>query len=248
MDRIPDWVPSVGALVPALVGLVGLIAAASQLTLAARLRRLETWARSAGESETGRRAESLKQIERVAVARLVATTYVPSYHFLYAIVVPLGVAQWVFTAVSDHESVRSQLWTVVTASVVSVMFVRQGIRVYLERERIGREYLHGLEVAPARLGILDRMEGGTRREFTLAVLLSVSIELMAWAAALLAATGPDRFWMVAVLVVAAVVPGQVFDELRRASVMAELRDNNAPIWEARRKLGRPSVGDPPSGD
>ncbi|WP_269305757.1 hypothetical protein [Aeromicrobium sp. HA] len=59
---------------------------------------------------------------------------------------------------------------------------RRGIRVFLERQRIIRQFLAGEVLDPPRLRMIDQMEGGYRREFGFATLISVGVCLIGGAA------------------------------------------------------------------
>lgn len=229
MDELLEGIKDVGPVVAIAVALVGLAAATEQLTMGARLRRLEAWAVQALEQETGEeRLMGLRTIRRVAVARLVAATYVPGYHV---------VTSWAWAAVAPALMVArvatDPTWTFGASSAIgsffiSVIFFRQAIRVYLERQRIAKAYVADQSVGPARLGIMDRMEGGTRREFRSAIAIAVGVHALALGATLLT-VGGQGIWAACMAVAGFVVTQHTVEELQAQSVMTELRDNDAVI-------------------
>lgn len=229
MNEVSQAVKDFGPIVAVLVALVGLAAAIEQITLGARLRRLEAWAAKAIEQESGEeRLAGLRTIRRVAVARLVAATFVPGYHLVatctWAAIPP---ALMVARVASDPE------WTsggsaALGSFVLSVIFFRQAIRVFLERQRIASDYVADRRVGPARLGIMDRMEGGTRREFRYAIAIAAGINALGLGVTLVVA-GDQGLWAALLAIAGLVVAQRVIEDLQAHSVTTELRDNDAVI-------------------
>lgn len=52
---------------------------------------------------------------------------------------------------------------------------RRTIRLYLERQRCAVEYYENQAIQPAHIGILFQMEGGTRKEFLWACIVSAEL-------------------------------------------------------------------------
>lgn len=162
---------------PAFVTVVGLIGASvaalvavEQLTLPARLRRLEAWARTAAESEDDdARKAVLVRIRSNATARLVAGHHVPAAYLVEGVFwTALGL---LILQQSIREPEHASPWILVPFVFVSVATaVRRSIRVYRERQRIAREFAAGMdEIKPPALDMLNQMEGGTRVEFVAAL-------------------------------------------------------------------------------
>lgn len=168
------------------VSVVGLIIAINQLTLPAILRNREKWLRVAleGESNEHRRAVLRSLLDQVT-ARPVAGLLFPKRFYLEAgfwlIVAPVQVFGWTRT--------NPNWWGVVVAVVISLFAlstpIRRAIRLLAERARFIQDYLDGRdEVRLPRTSMLAQMEGGTRREFTYANLLALSVNLLAAGASL----------------------------------------------------------------
>lgn len=210
-------------------GIAGLGTAAEQWTMRARLRGLEAWAARAIVSEQGeQRVAALRLVQRAATARLIAANYVPNHHY----VTTFGFAAAAFGLVASS-AVRDPSWqSGAQASLGSVslgvFFVRQGIRIYLERQRIANAYFAGEQIEPARLGIMDKMEGGVRREFTLALFISIELTAVSWGATLLLVHQPS-FLAVAMTVIGLVLANGTIEDLRDRSVTAVFRDNNSVL-------------------
>jgi hypothetical protein len=71
------------------------------------------------------------------------------------------------------------LTTTLACFVTLALATRRGVRLYLERQRVAREYLSGAKITPPHIDILHLMEGGTRAEFVVGVLVSAGATLAA---------------------------------------------------------------------
>lgn len=162
-----------------LVSLVGLVVAVNQLALPTILRNREKWLRTTLDAETSevRRALLTSLLDKTT-ARLIGGLLVPARYYFEAViwlfVSPFQVYLWTRTSPT--------LWGVAFAVMISVLAlsspIRRAIRLLAERFRVVHEYESGTsEVRRPKTGILAQMEGGTRKEFTLAALMALSINL-----------------------------------------------------------------------
>ena len=81
----------------------------------------------------------------------------------------------------DSSGVGAVAFGVVTLALV----FRRAIRLYAERERVAHQFeAGGIDVEPVRVDIMEQMEGGTRREFSLGIISAVAVmatgALAAW--------------------------------------------------------------------
>lgn len=159
-----------------LVSVAGLIATISQLTRPAILKRREKWLRETldGETNANRRA-FLEPGLANTTARIVSGLYVPGWRFLLLFPEALiGALPIVFFARDEPELPQA-----VIALLAGVIFVmnpfRRGIRLLAERYRVAYQYREGDEIQPVRVGMLNLMEGGTRREFVYAFFLAMGV-------------------------------------------------------------------------
>lgn len=222
-DIVTEYLPAVGASLAAIATLVGIAAAIDQLTLPARLRRLEAWSRAAHESETDdERKSALRMIRSVATARLVGAAYVPVMYFIEAVLwtglAPLSVAAAFAASSPWSERLGAASFTLIVLALV----LRRAIRLYLERQRIAREYFDGQAVKPPGLDLLHQMEGGTRREFVLALVFAVTITAASAGLGEML-SGNKSIWPFAVIGAAALIGWSPFRFVRAQSVTAHLR-------------------------
>lgn len=218
-----EYLPVIGASLAALATLVGIVAAIDQLTLPARLRRLEAWSRAAHESETDdERKSALHMIRSVATARLVGAAYVPVIYFIEAVFwtgfAPVGVVAAFATSSPWSERLGAAAFTVSVLALV----LRRAVRLYLERQRVAREYFAGQAVKPPGLDLLHQMEGGTRREFVHALVFAVTITAASASLGEML-SGNKSLWPFAVTGAAALIGWSPFRFLRAQSVTAHLR-------------------------
>lgn len=179
-------VPIIAALVAVIASSVGVIVAVDQLTLRSRLRRTaEATEELAKHEDNANRLAALRSIHDVAIARLVAGWAVPWWRFAeFAVWFVLGPVTLALTAA--RQGWTGTVQTILVTNIVIVSLVaRRGIRIYLERQRIAREYLTGADVAPPRLGMLQQMEGGTLSEFVMGAVISAGASLAALGVGLL---------------------------------------------------------------
>lgn len=167
-------IATVGAAIAVVATSVGTVVAVDQLTLPSRLRRLEGWARESLKHDSqGPRAEILKHIRARTTARLVGGIYAPGHHFIEAAVWSVLGPSLVVISITRDETWHERAVLVVVAFTSVLLSARRAIRVYLERQRIIKEYLAGAEpIEPPRLSLVAQMEGGTRTEFGLAALIA----------------------------------------------------------------------------
>ena len=186
-------IQTVGALTAAVASLVGGAVALNQFTLPTRLRRLEQWAREASDGlPSGPRTETLAAIRLWAAARLVGGTYVPARYFAEAALwIGLGPALAALFVTSGESR-----WLLLTFPFAVAVPARRGIRVFLERQRIVRQFLAGEDLDPPRLKMIDQMEGGYRREFGFAILIAAGVCLIGGAAGWLMEGESDGWFLV----------------------------------------------------
>ena len=149
------------------VGVIGILAAFGQLSPLQRLRDLEAWAAArAGDEEAPGRQKVLEQIRLEATARLVATCLVPNRHYFWgAVQLPIG-AQLMIGGVDANTGWWSIGGRLALGSFGLWFSIRQIERIWAERYAVKLAYLREAgEVPLPKLGILSRMEGGTRKEF-----------------------------------------------------------------------------------
>jgi hypothetical protein len=169
-----------GRVLALVVSVLGLVVTISQLTRPALLKRREKWLREALAAETeANRLAYLRPRLVDTTSRIVGGMAVPGWRFLsLSLQMLIGPAQILIWGFSDPKPEA-----VVTSLLFSLIFVaapiRRGLRLTAERVRIVHEYRTGNIVRPARVGILSTMEGGTGLEFTLAVLMSLGINIVA---------------------------------------------------------------------
>lgn len=220
---VTEHLPFIGASLAAIATLVGIFTAVDQLTLSARLRRLEAWARAAeqGETDDARKA-ALREIQSVATARLVGAAYVPAVYFLEFILWALLAPVLTVTQFAKSSPWGERLSSAGFTTVVLALVLRRAVRLYLERQRVAREYLDGQAIKPPGLDILHQMEGGTRREFRYAVLFAVVVTTASVCVGMLL-SGNTSVWPFAVLVAVTLLGWSPFRYLRAQSVTARLR-------------------------
>lgn len=165
-----DLLKIAGAAVAVVASLAAVALAVEQLTLRSRLRKTETWATAQLETEeSAERIAVLKRLQLEATARIVAGLDVPVRLFADGALTAVGVTVAIAAMMQDDEvGTRSLVSLVGVALLGLVLSARRAVRVYLERCRIASAYARSLAVTPARLGLLDLMEGGTRIEFAYA--------------------------------------------------------------------------------
>lgn len=160
----------IGTVVGLIAASVGALVAVEQLTLPARLRRLEAWARAAAESEeSDARKAVLGRIRSNATARLVAGHHVPAVYLIE------GVGWTVLGFIYIYQAMRARdaqsAWAMALFVWVALSTAaRRSLRAYLERQRIAHEFAAGVDdIDPPGLDMLSLMEGGRRREFVAAL-------------------------------------------------------------------------------
>jgi hypothetical protein len=176
---------TLGAVLAILVSLVGIVVALDQLTARARLRRTAEWSSELiKDEENSHRVELLRHIHTRAVAGLVANTLVPARYFLEGMVWILLAPSIVISTVRSEAPDMGIIFVCFIAATSIYLPLRRGIRCYAERIRIQQTYYSGkTPLLSPRLDMLGQMEGGTRREFSLAVLLSLGLILVSLALA-----------------------------------------------------------------
>lgn len=163
-----------------IVSAVGLIVAVSQWTRPALLARREKWLREAMAAETNAaRQTTLSEMLINTTAQMVAGVKVPGWRFIgLTLWMLLGPVQAFATAKNDP-SVGNVVTAVVLSLAITATPIRMAIRLLAERYRVAYEFSSGTASNPARVGTLNLSEGGTRREFTFAVLFSLATNVLA---------------------------------------------------------------------
>lgn len=169
-----------------IVSMMGLVVAISQWTRPAILKGRVKWLHETIEQEQNEaRLATLRSMLQSANASLVAGALVSGWRFLpLAFVLLLGPLQAFSWARKDAD-----IWNIVGALgfslVISMNPVRRGIRLLSERYRVTHEYHKGAKpVIPARLGMLNQMEGGMRAEIGFAFIAALGINAIAVGVAL----------------------------------------------------------------
>lgn len=172
-----DLLTTLGAAIAVVATLVATAVAIEQLTLAARLRKREAWAREIATHETvPTRSSVLEEVRLRATARVVASLYVPALRFApsvgwIAVTVVLLTGTWWSDGTQDEDL----LYVVPLGLVATVIGARQCIRTYLTRERIAHEYLQAKEITPPTLDLAGTISGRrTSGEFIFAAVFAVS--------------------------------------------------------------------------
>lgn len=189
MDWIPDdtdFLTVFGAVLGAGTALLGLVVGLSQFTMGARTRRIIEWTSAAlkSEKDPGRQL-ILQRLMLGAQGRLVAARYVPGRLFSEAFIWILLAPATVIFSISRSDAISTVV--TISANVLLVALVaRHAIRLYTERIRVAYQFtLGGIDIEPVRVDMLSQMEGGTRREFILGFICSISVTgtgaLLAWA-------------------------------------------------------------------
>lgn len=181
-----DYLTVFAAVLAAGLTLLGLLSGLAQFTRSARARRTIEWTTAALATEThDERKAVLERLRVRAHAQLISAHYVPLWRFgeaaVWSVLAPVFLA---VGAVGDA-SVGSVLSMSVTGLLALTILARRAVRLYAERQRVIFAYRQGREVEPVRTDILELMEGGTRREFLLAMYCSLALMglggLTAWA-------------------------------------------------------------------
>lgn len=183
----PDFLTVFGAVLAAGTALIGIVVSISQLTGAARARRTVEWASAALSTETDpARRLVLDRLKLRGQGYLVAARYVPWWRFSEAAMWMLLTPALIIVTASNARGVGSLL-TYAFAGLVNLATVgRRAIRLYSERTRVVRQFVAGeRDVEPVRIDLLNQMEGGTLREFSLGISVAISVmatgALVAWA-------------------------------------------------------------------
>lgn len=182
----------------ALAALLGALLALNQLTRSAILRRREEWLRSTLSAEGNpNRQRLLRELLEKTTAHLMAGMLFPRRYYFIAIAwLAAAPAQAVIWARDDREG-WPLLWSALLAILCISMPIRQVIRVLSERERFLHDYLQAAgEIKKPRTDILAAMEGGTRKEFSLAYLTGISVTVAAVGISLFLSGSPSLgFWI-----------------------------------------------------
>lgn len=193
----------IGAVIAVIASGVGVIAAVEQLTLRARLRRTtELTTKLVEQEKDPHRAAVLRSVHDLAAARLVTGWLLPWWQFIAIAVwflgAPISLGGSIATQGLDAQQWVMSLFNFMVGSLVG----RRGVRLYLERQRIVRDYLAGVRMEPPRVGILDQMEGGVRAEFLVGAAISAGTTLVAVGVGLLI-HGP-AIWNIPVAIMGAI--------------------------------------------
>ena len=172
---------SVAKVLGVLTASAAVATAVAQAALPAVLRRREKWLREAMSDEPDEsRARLLRELHVETSAGIVAGILVPGWRFLTPMwLLFVGVAQFFLLTRNTPP-----WWIVALAFLGSLAVVaipiRRAIRLLCERARVAYEFRSDrTDVTRPRLGSLSQMEGGTRREFRLALASAFCINLIA---------------------------------------------------------------------
>ncbi|WP_341954389.1 hypothetical protein [Microbacterium sp. LWH13-1.2] len=176
---IAEALDSVAKVLGVLTATVAVVTALTQAALPSLLRRREKWIREALNDEPDEsRAAFLRELHVEVSASIVAGMLVPGWRFLMPVwLLFVGVAQFFLWTRNSPE-----WWSVVLAFLASLVVVaipiRRAIRLLCERARIAYEYrADPRNIQRPRLGSLSQAEGGTRREFWLALIAAGCVNL-----------------------------------------------------------------------
>ena len=169
MNIVSLSIDTAAGVVTALTGLIAAAVAATQLSYRYRMMRTATWAQEQVSSATGERKQHLEDMQRWAQSEVVAATMIPAKVF----VEPLFTATLFLLIPILHNPPLYPF--ALTAFLAQALQYRRTIRLYLERQRCAIDYYEGRTVQPAHIGLLFQMEGGTRREFLWASIVSAEL-------------------------------------------------------------------------
>lgn len=162
-------IDAAAGIVTALTGLVAAAAATTQLSYRYRMMRAATWAQEQISSASVEQKRSLGNMQRWAQSEVVAATIIPSRVF----VEPFFVAALVLLTPILHDP---PVYPFALSGFITQAFeYRRTIRLYIERRHCAADYYEGRPAKPAHIGILFQMEGGTRKEFLWASIISTEL-------------------------------------------------------------------------
>lgn len=176
----------VGRILAVVVSGISLVITVSQFTRPAVLRRREKWLRDAIESESDPQRLAYLEPHLIRVtARIVGVLEVSGWRFVsLSAQMLIGPAQILIWRLGEPD-IEGAVSVLLFSLVIVATAIRRGIRLLAERARVTFAYENGLEVKPARVGLLDTMEGGTRLEFVLAIMFSLGITALSIGAAVI---------------------------------------------------------------
>jgi hypothetical protein len=217
-----------GAVVALVAASVGVIAAIEQLTLRARLRRTAELAQAlSGHEDDPERRTVLRSIHDVAVARLVSGWLLPSWQFsefaVWVVIGPVALA-W---SLARFGLTSTTATSAIICFVIIAIPARRFVRLFLERQRVAREYLAGQTVTPPQSDMLHQMEGGTLAEFGVGLVIATSLSVTATGVGTLLHLGVSApGW--ALLVICGLLVGVWPVTWLRARAVRPLATNSAP--------------------
>lgn len=184
-----DTAAIVSALISSLATLLIFLA---QLTEQGRLKRREQWLKLTLDSEhNSHRREILEEQLQQSRGKVIANLLVPSRKF-YGFLFLLFVGPATVVKILLDQSDPTQIFVMVMGYLTFIFWgSRQAIRIYCEKVKVQVTYQAGMKtIKHPDFGILNRMEGGTRREFLFALLIAAEIIGIAYGVALMIKNEP----------------------------------------------------------
>jgi hypothetical protein len=218
---------TIGAVVALVTASVGVIAAIQQLTLRARLRRTAELAQAlSGHEDDPERQTVLRSIQDVAIARLVSGWLLPWWRFSeFTVSLVTGPVLVVWTmAVTGWNEVSLSL--ALAAFALLTITTRRAVRLYLERQRVAREYLSGAKMTPPRIGFSQMAEGRIGAEYAVGASFSAGVILTAAGIGTLVYGGPHAGWGLLFLAIGPQIGG-VSSSWLRVRTVRPLATNSA---------------------
>ncbi|WP_156607171.1 MULTISPECIES: hypothetical protein [unclassified Dietzia] len=187
-----NWIPEgadlltlAGAVLAALSALTAIAVALAQVSRLAKARKTLEWIRDSlvAESDSERQA-SLHRLRIRAEALLISSYYVPAWKFAEVILWTLASPALLLTTAmrSDANSQPAPVWYLVVTINLAGVF-RRAIRLSCEKTRVRTQYaLGGRNYEPVRVDLMEQMEGGTRKEFIIALAGAIGVTTLLYGA------------------------------------------------------------------
>ncbi len=182
-----DYLTVFGAVLAAGTALIGIFVSLSQLTGSGRARRMVDWTSAALTTETDTaRQLVLNRLKLRGQGYLVAAHYVPWWRFSEAALWMLLSPAILIVAANNGRGTMTLISSALAGLVSLGVALRRSIRLYSERIRVAHQFIVGChDVEPVQINLLNQMEGGTLREFTLGYGAAAAVmgtgALVAWA-------------------------------------------------------------------
>jgi len=168
-----EFLRSITPTLAAVASVVGVLVALDQLTQRTRMRRIAEWSKELadGEKDTERQV-ALARLQTWATGQLVASVMVPGRFYLESVLWAAAIPVVVVRLPDSADAVAA---TLVACFVALSLTLRRGIRTHLERHRVASEFFNGEQVTLPAVDMLHQMEGGTRVEFVLGLILGAAV-------------------------------------------------------------------------